>query len=347
MRIIKIITLILIVIITPLLFLIVTATITDYKPKEVELVSQNEKSTVISDSLFSVLIWNIGYAGLSSEMDFFYDGGKNVRPNEEIVKKNIVQISSFLEKQKNTDFILLQEVDKKSKRSHFIDEAAEFQKLFSNYHSDFAQNYKVTFVPLPPTKPMGKVNSGLLSLSKARPYKAERFSFPGNYAWPKNLFMLDRCFLVSRFKLENKKELVIINTHNSAYDDGTLRDNQMNYLKSFLLEEYGKGNYIVVGGDWNQSPPNLIPDFSGFQFDDKNYKEINENYLPKDWNWVYTNKIPTNRRVDIPFEKEKTLTTIIDFYLLSPNLKALEIKTVDLNFSNSDHQPVYLSIKLL
>ncbi len=346
MRALKIIVLILIIIIIPFIFLISTATITDYKPDEVELISQVENTPLISDSIFSVLIWNIGYAGLSSEMDFFYDGGKKVRPDDETVKKNIQEISVFLKEQKEADFILLQEVDKKSKRSYSHDEVNVIESLLPNYYSDFAYNYKVAFVPLPPTNPMGKVSSGLLSLSKEQPAKVERFSFPGNYSWPKNLFMLDRCFLVARYKLKNQKELVIINTHNSAYDDGSLRDEQMNYLKSFILAEYQKGNYIVVGGDWNQSPPNFSSGFNGYLFDNENFKEIPEDFLPEDWKWCYTNTIPTNRRVKTPFEKEKTLTTVIDFFLLSPNIETLEVRTIDLNFSNSDHNPVLLSFKL-
>lgn len=347
MRFIKFTSYFLLVLIFSVVLLIVISTITDYKPAETELIAQNEDAPLINDSIFSALIWNIGYAGLSAKMDFFYDGGKQVRPDEKTVDKNLKEITSFLKHYNKTDFVILQEVDEKSKRSYNKNEISAIKSSLADHSSYFAYNYKVAFVPLPPSKPMGRVSSGLLSFSKARPAKVERHSFPGNYSWPKNLFMLDRCFLVSRFSLKNKKELLVINTHNSAYDDGTLRDNQMNYLKSFLLAEYKKGNYIVVGGDWNQSPPNFVSDFMEYQFDDINYKEIPNDYLPKNWNWAYVNKIPTNRRVDIPFNKGTSRTTVIDFYLLSPNIKVLETQTIDIDFSNSDHQPVYLSFKLL
>ncbi len=35
------------------------------------------------------MIWNIGYCGLDASMDFFYDGGEQVRPSEEKVKENL------------------------------------------------------------------------------------------------------------------------------------------------------------------------------------------------------------------------------------------------------------------
>jgi len=88
--------------------------------------------------------------------------------------------------------------------------------------------------------------------------------------------MLDRCFLVNRYPLKNGKELLIVNTHNSAYDNGTLKKQEMAFLKQWLLDENNKGNYIVVGGDWNQCPPRFKPDYNDNAFDAVDYfvKEI-------------------------------------------------------------------------
>src|SRR3712207_7070413 len=44
-----------------------------------------------------------------------------------------------------------------------------------------------------------------------------------------------------------------INTHCSAYDKGgKMKLEQMKYLSQFIDSEYKKGNYVLVGGDWNQ-----------------------------------------------------------------------------------------------
>ena len=66
--------------------------------------------------------------------------------------------------------------------------------------------------------------------------------------------MLDRCFLLSRLALPDGKELVLINTHNEAFDDGSQRNQQMAVLKELMLKEYEKGNYVITGGDWNLNP---------------------------------------------------------------------------------------------
>lgn len=327
--------------------LLITAMVTNYDPDEITTIIDNKNTTILPDSLeFEIISWNIGYCGLDKSMDFFYDGGQQVRPDINNVKKSLSGVLSYLESNNKTEFIILQEVDKKSKRSHKINLFDSIKSILPSFEPCFGKNYDVFFVPTPPTQPYGKVLSGLMSLSKFKAAEASRYSFPGNYGFPKGLFMLDRCFLVQRFPLSNQKELLIINTHNSAYDDGTLRQGQMEYLKNFLQTEYKKGNYIVVGGDWNQCPPGIETSIEGYIFDKNDFSVIKENYLPSDWQWVYNNDIPTNRRVMKPWNKDSVPTTVIDYFLTSPNIEKIDIENIDLNFEFSDHQPVKAKFRL-
>jgi endonuclease/exonuclease/phosphatase family metal-dependent hydrolase len=322
------------------------ATVSDFQPDPTTLVFEKKDAEAISEQRsYRFLIWNIGYGGLGRDMDFFYDGGKQVRSSKKNVEKNITAIESFIARQNDIDFFLLQEVDKKSKRSHSIDGYSKIAKISPQFHSSFGKNYDVFFVPVPVSDPLGSVLSGLQTLSLFEPISVVRHSFPGNYAWPQGLFMLDRCFLVSRYRLETGKQLLVINTHNSAYDDGTLRSNQMAYLKNFLIHEYEKGNYVIVGGDWNQCPPGFSPEFDRNLMDNKNRLDIKKDYLPK-WKWVYDNRIPTNRRLVTPYDEKTTLTTVIDFFLISPNIEMLMVQGIHLDFEHSDHHPVKLEVRL-
>jgi endonuclease/exonuclease/phosphatase family metal-dependent hydrolase len=279
-------------------------------------------------------------------MDFFYDGGEQVRPAEEGVHRNLEEIMAQLETYRNHDFLLLQEVDKRSKRSYRNNMVKMIDTLLINHHSVFGRNYDVAFVPLPPTRPMGKVTSGLQTLSAYLPAQVTRHSFPGNYSWPMSVFMLDRCFLVNRYPLPGEKELVVINTHNSAYDDGSLRQQQMDFLKALLIEEYDRGNYVVAGGDWNQSPAGFDPEFPHDLFDTENLTYIEEGYPDAGWTWAYDPAVPTNRRVLTPYSRGASPTTVIDFFLLSPNVELTGIRGEDLEFAWSDHQPVLMNFKL-
>jgi len=329
-----------------LLFL-VFATVDDYRPEEVtSYVNGNPSDRIADTSELDLLIWNIGYAGLDASMDFFYDGGEKMRPTEEGVLNNIKGITGFLSAFTDYDFVMLQEVDKKSKRSYRINEYDLIKELYKDYHFSFGKNYNVAFIPIPLKEPMGKVESGLMTLSKYGPSSVERHSFPGNYSWPMRLFMLDRCFLVNRFDTEDGHELVVVNTHNSAYDDGSLRTLQMSFMKTFLQDEYQKGNYVIVGGDWNQTPHGFAPELPSHLFDTINLTYVDKDYPEPDWTWAFDPYLPTNRRVATPYEQSTSLCTVIDYYLLSPNIKLMEVETVDLDFKHSDHQPVRLKARL-
>lgn len=323
------------------------ATLSDYQPAPETIVYENPQArTVPGNRTLNLMIWNIGYAGLSSDMDFFYDGGRQVRPDLKRVQANVTAIESFLSVQKDQDFILLQEVDQHSKRSWSINQYEKIGNIFPGFHSSFGKNYDVFFVPLPLKSPMGHVLSGLQTLSRFEPVEIVRHSFPGNFSWPQGLFMLDRCFLVSRFTLEKgNRQLVVVNTHNSAYDDGTLRQQQMDYLESFLSAEYSKGNFVIVGGDWNQCPPAFEPQFEQNLMDNDERMDIPESFMPQ-WLWAYDRTIPTNRRVKTPYNSAHTLTTLIDYFLVSPNIIVKKVAGHHMGFENSDHQPVFITVEL-
>lgn len=327
--------------------IIILATVKNYKPEEKTLVYQDTTGNpeVLTERTFQAMIWNIGYCGLDAGMDFFYDGGEKVRPEKEQSLENLENVRNFLSGNDSVDFILLQEVDINSRRSYHLDQNGIIGQSLKGHFSFTGINYRVPYVPIPFKEPMGKVESGLQTLSAFPAEISVRRSFPGNYAWPTSLFMLDRCFLVNRYRLP-QAELLIINTHNSAYDDGSLRIEQMHYLRDFILGEYEKGNYVLVGGDWNQCPPGINTDIPGYRFDKDSFIEIPGDFLPAGWSWVWDPRIPTNRRVSAPYDQDRSLTTIIDYYLLSPNLHALSVKTTDMQFRYSDHQPVMLHFSI-
>jgi endonuclease/exonuclease/phosphatase family metal-dependent hydrolase len=330
------------------LLFVLYAVIDDYKPGERTSLPVEKPASVLADSAeLNLLIWNIGFGGLDASMDFFYDGGKGVRPTQENAQRNFEGITRTLSAFTGFDFVLLQEVDVDSKRSYHRNQVEELGDLFRDHQGFFGMNWDVFFVPLPLSAPLGKVESGILSLSKHAPTEVVRHSLPADFMWwPYSLFMLDRCFLVERFPLSKGKELLVINTHNSAYDDGSMRKQQMDELKEFLLEEYKKGNYIIMGGDWNQTPYGFPPEFPSHLFDTINLTYMDRDYPTGDWTRAFDPGLPTNRRVTVPYERSSSLTTVIDYYLLSPNVELEEVETIDVDFQYSDHQPVRLKVRL-
>lgn len=319
-------------------------TIVDYKPKPVEKVeiAGNTKELKTLNDTLSFYTWNIGYGGLGAEQDFFFDGGKMVRPTKENSQKYFNEILNTIKQMDSANFILLQEVDKGSKRSYYKDQVATITSSLPNFCYGYATNYNSKFVPQPIANPYGKCYGGIVTLAKLTPQIANRFSLAQDAAWPTGLFMLKRCYMEFRYNLSNGKELVVINQHLSAYDDGTVKQQQMDTLKLKLLAESKKGNYVIVGGDWNQYPPGYKSNLR--KKDNIVEKTADANYPEPNWKWVYDPSVNTNRKLYEPFVKEQTDEVIIDYFLVSPNIEVIAIKGVDLKFKNSDHNPVYIKI---
>ncbi len=331
------------------------STVNMYSPQPVLTLSPISAPNNLSENVpykISVLTWNLGYAGLDKSEDFFMDGGTMSMPkNKNVVEQNMKAITSFLSSNK-TDFIILQEVDKQAARTYGINEVEQVIKTLRNYEAFYAINYKVDFVPVPLNHPMGNVESGIMVLTKHKPLSAARYAFPGDYSWPINLFQLKRCFIVTRYKIKKStKELVLVNLHLSAFDkSGNLRRRQLDFLKKFILKEYKKGNYVLVGGDWNNIMLGISMDHFHYTTPKKYitgiYMNLPKDWTPKGWKWAFDPNIPSVRSDEKPYTKGENFTTIIDGFLLSPNLNLISVKTFDLGFANSDHNPVKLVVEV-
>jgi endonuclease/exonuclease/phosphatase family metal-dependent hydrolase len=334
---------------------------TDWQPAEgpspLELTQQSAQKTV-TDSIFSLLIWNVGYGGLGAESDFSYDdagmlisGSSMVRSPRPLVEKNLTGALQVLKTTK-ADFFLLQEVDAESDRSYRINQYDEYAKALPDYAATFAVNYRCDRVPIPILEPwnaLGKTRSGLATFSRFQPDESTRYQLPGQYPMPDRMFQLDRCAALHRYSTQSGKSLIIINIHNSAYDPGDkIKAIQMPYLRDIALAEYQKGNFVILGGDWNQCPPH-------FRFDSftpqvaAGYEQGNipPDFFPEDWTWGYDPTVSTNRKARDPYIKGQTFETLIDFFLVSPNVKIKTVKGLAQGFQFSDHQPVWMEVQLL
>ena len=322
----------------------------DYQPLNTEPLSFELKnpSQIEFDSTFSLLSWNLGYHGLGSEMDFFYDGGSQVRAEQNLSSKYLERNGTLIKSLKQIDFWFFQEVDQDSKRSYFVNQKKDLEKTLSEYNAVFAKNYAVKWVPVPFSNPLGKVNAGLMSFSKYAPVEASRISYPNIAAWPNNLFLLDRCFILSRYLLPNHKNLVLMNTHNSYYvNNDSLRKIELDIIREKMIEEYEAGNYVIAGGDWNQLPANFNDGFKG------NMKQLQKtisgfeiDFFPKEWIWAYDSLMFTNRELNTPYDENLSKKSSIDYFIVSPNIEVIEKHAFPLNFKNSDHNPVYLKFKV-
>lgn len=350
MKIVKIVAIILLILLLCVIGYLGFMTITDYKPATSIPLSQEEniEETLNVNTETVATTFNIGYCGLDKERDFFMDGGTGSRSASlEKTEENLDNVITFLQ-EVNPDFILLQEVDREATRSFRVDQYKAIKGDLDTYNSVFAVNYKVPWVPVPLNKPHGQVESGIATFSKYTMMEPTRRALPGKEKWPRQLALLDRCFIDTRIPVENGKELVLINAHLSAYDKGgIIRKQQLDYLKTFIWDAYSEGNYVVVGGDWNHLMPGTNPDqFETVQSWPDWLKEIPEDFLPEGFKFGADATVPTNRSNDAPYVYGQNYLSVIDGFLVSPNVEIHKVIGHDLQFEYSDHNPVSLVFSL-
>lgn len=315
----------------------------EYRPREIEGIELGPPRALDKKEI-TLLSYNIGYGALGKEEDFFMDGGKKVRPESKLIVENY--LSGLLEEiqQHPGDFYLLQEVDQNSKRSYGINQR-EFLEEGLGLKGNFAANFKALYVPFP-LPPIGKVDSGLLTLSSYGPQLAYRKSLPVPFSWPVRTVNLKRCLLVEEYEVQDSdKKFVLINLHLEAYDDGEGKVLQSKELLRLAQDYYHKGHYVLVGGDWNQTFPGgeIYPQLSEDLW--SGGKLVQED-LPPAWRYVSDPSVPSCRSNHQAYQGPGHQVYLIDGFLLSPNLEEISVKTIDYGFTNSDHHPLELKLRL-
>ena len=331
--------------------LVIWLSITEFRPASVEQLEISGGSGhpgLSRGEEIEILCWNIGYGGLGKGSDFFMDGGENVQAaDEKQVKAYLAGIKEIVDSA-DADILMLQEVDSDSRRSYGIDQRTYFGG--SDDNAAYAMNYSCDFVPFP-LPPIGRVNSGLYTVAEGCAIdRAERRALPCPFTWPVSTANLKRCLLVSYLPIEGSdKELVLVNLHLEAYDDGEGKIAQTKQLRDFISAEYEKGNYVIAAGDFNQVFPGSLDSYPNSHPELWTPGTLDSDMLPEGWTLAYDISVPTCRLLNQPYapeDAENTQHYVIDGCILSPNVELVSVETLDKGFENSDHNPVFLKAVL-
>lgn len=323
--------------------------IADNKPLDVFHEAQEEEAKIGTE--YTAVTANLGFGAYTPDFTFFMDGGtKSWAESKESVVR-CIDGSADLIKGMTPDIVFFQEVDDDSTRSYHVDQNQMLNDSFKGYDSVFARNYHSAFLAAPPLQPHGFANSGILTLSDIRITDSVRRSLPISESLTK-FFDLDRCYSISRTKVEGGKDLVLINLHLSAYGtNGDLQQQQMTMLFEDMRNEYLKGNYVIAAGDFNH-------DFT------VNSKDLfNESY-GEEYSWAapfpdelipdgfskvtdYASGMvtPSCRNCDVPYS-DACFTVIVDGFIVSDNVTPTYVDIVDNGFLYSDHNPVVMKFEL-
>ena len=318
--------------------------ITEFKPDDIEVIEFTASDRILDRQDITVFSWNIGYGGLDSSMDFVMDGGTQVNPrNKSQVENNLTAIASVISEHP-ADFYILQEIDYKSRRSFRINEV---EKLLPDITTKiFARNFVCRCIPYP-WPILGRMESGVATMTDYKVSSAKRLQLPIPFKWPVSMFNLKRCLEVSYIPLEwTDKQLVLINLHLEAYDDGEGKAAQREVLLKTIREEYEKGNYVIAGGDFNHWFPGT-EEIYGSRDDLWKPAYLEPGDIPEGWTYAYDSSTPSCRSIHAPYDgSDSWQYYLIDGFILSPNVELTGVETIDYHFANSDHNPVSMQVRL-
>ena len=330
---------------------LIYASATTLKVKDVEKmkVHGNLESSLDASVSHDILTWNVGYCALDEYNDFYMDGGRNsLARSAKAVKENLNAIKDKIS-EINPDIFLIQEIDVDSHRSFNTNELKSFRNTFdeAHYEYSFASNFKAGYIPVPLSNPLGGVYSGISTFSKYHSAEATRIQLPIPFKWPVKLLNLKRCLLVNRIAVEGGKELVIVNLHLEAYSDNAGKAKQLKMLMKIFDEEVAKNNYVIAGGDFNQTFDNI--DLEKYDHYNDWVPPIIETSKYPNSQFVMDDTTPTCRSLNKPYhnaDKEKHVYYMLDGFIVSNNITVNSYETIDLGFVNTDHNPVKMNFTL-
>ncbi len=335
------------------------------RDNQVLTIENNQTADITLDTTYSISTFNIGFGAYDREFDFFMDSGvmadgtvvSGTRAKAESKERVLENTNGAIDIIENlaTDFVFLQEVDTDSTRSYFVNQYEMFQNALEGYSSSFASNFHTGYLIYPFNDHIGSIQSGVATFSKYEIAESVRRSFPVDESFVNKFFDLDRCFVVNRLNIEDSdKQLVLVNLHMSAYDEGgVIRAQQLEMLKNFISAEYSKGNYVIAGGDWNHDIADSLEYFPSQQQIPAWVQQITEEDIPDGFSFAKTLNAPTCRAAEMPYTEGVNYTVVIDGFLVSDNIQIETISNIDtingkdISFLYSDHNAVKMSFTLL
>lgn len=234
-----------------------------YQPRPVqkeEVVSAADLAPLQPGQTLKVLNWNVQFLAGNANNRFFYDGGTDPWPAREVVEEVGRKIVAFI-KAESPDVVLLQEIDQGADRTYLLDQQAMLLDSLPEYRAHAATFYwKADYVPHPDIA--GKVGLKLLVLSRYPISDAKRYALPSISTddFITRQFNLKRALLEVSLPVAGSRDLKIINTHLSAFAQGSdTMARQIAMIDEYLQILEAAGDPWILAGDFN-----LLPDTDAY-----------------------------------------------------------------------------------
>lgn len=298
---------------------------------------ENENGQIAATDEITVTTWNIGFAALGAKADLFIDGGKSLRAlAKPDIKIAADSIANTLAKVKS-DVIIIQETASASFLTRSVPVQSIIEERLQRYSTCFWSDFRTRFAPLPL-----KFLHGMSNFALPKSDDCFALELPQDPLYYYGFLKKYYAAITQKFPIKGRKNSwVVINIHLSAFDKGAnVRKRQLVKLFDYARQEYDAGNYVIIGGDWNMRVsltnfPHETPKEAQFWVFDFPFEK-----LPENWKFAVDDTVPTVRTIHQPYVRGENFTSIIDGFVVSPNISFNEVRTHDLGFEHTDHNPV-------
>ncbi|WP_122465438.1 endonuclease/exonuclease/phosphatase family protein [Brevundimonas lutea] len=288
----------------------------------------------------SIVTWNLGYAGLGRNADFFADGGKAyLPPGRADTKANRDAIAAWLAAS-DADVILTQENASASVVNWWVDLKGAIASRLPDHTQAFYADFRTRWLP-PPLR----IRNGLATYSRLGVTDVQLWPLP-NDGDPYD-GALRRHYAAVAARIDGPGGgWTVINVHLAAFDEGAaLRRRQISTLLQHAQAERALGRRVVIGGDWNlrlaqtDNPHTTEARYLFWVHD------FPADLLPEGWTIAADSTVATVRTNERPYRPAENYTTVIDGFLLAPDVEVVRVAGTDLAFEHSDHQPVRVELR--
>ncbi len=289
-----------------------------------------------------IVTWNVGYGSLGAGADFVADGGRSVRAlDRRSITAAVDAIGETLGRL-DADLVLLQEIAAASFATRGVDVKAGTLRALNGYGIAYWEDFATRMLP-----PPFNLSNGMMTLARIAALRCTVQPLPQEPGFRFGILKKNYGALVTRIPVEDGREWVIMNIHLSAFDDGgKVRSKQVAALLELAQAAYRSGAHVVLGGDWNMR---LVDTTFPHRTEEKYLSWIHDfphETVPKGWTFGLDPSVPSVRTLHRPYEVGVNYVTVIDGFLVSPNVVIEQVETIDLGFLHTDHHPVRASLRM-
>ena len=209
-----------------------------------------------------LLSWNVQFFAGRPNNNFFFDGGSDPWPSQEMVTDTLTAVANII-RQEDPDIILLQELDDGAERTHYQDQLQQLLNLLPEHYAVHTSSFYWLADFVPHSELLGGVGMKLSIISKYRLEQAKRYALPaiGSIDIVTRQYNPKRAVQGVTLPIGGGGKLGILNTHLSAYAQGTdTMARQVATVDKVLRSLKAQGQSLLLAGDFN-----LIPTDAAYQ----------------------------------------------------------------------------------